>query len=163
MSQIQWMFSLIPDAVLNWAYWAIIIAGLTGVLAGWLGKWIPFYGNYVKVLQPVGIVLLVLGVWLRGGYDTEMAWRDKVAKLEEQVKIAEQKSQETNTVIQEKVVEKTKVIKGKTEYITQYLDREVVKNQEIVKYIENCPVPKEIINIHNQAVDMNKAAEGPKK
>ena len=163
MSQIQWMFSLIPDAVLNWAYWAIIIAGLTGVLAGWLGRWIPFYGNYVKVLQPVGIVLLVLGVWLRGGYDTEMAWRDKVAKLEEQVKIAEQKSQETNTVIQEKVVEKTKVIKGKTEYITQYLDREVVKNQEIIKYIENCPVPKEIINIHNQAVDLNKAAEGPKK
>ena len=163
MSQIQWMLSLIPDAVLNWAYWAIIVAGLTGVLAGWLGKWIPFYGNYVKVLQPVGIVLLVLGVWLRGGYDTEMAWRDKVAKLEEQVKIAEQKSQETNTVIQEKVVEKTKVIKGKTEYITQYLDREVVKNQEIVKYIENCPVPKEIIDIHNQAADINKAAEGPKK
>lgn len=163
MSQIQWMFSLIPDAVLNWAYWAIIIAGLTGVLAGWLGRWIPFYGNYVKVLQPVGIVLLVLGVWLRGGYDTEMVWRAKVAEAEARVAAAEQKSQETNTVIQEKVVEKTKVIKGKTEYITQYLDREVVKNQEIIKYIENCPVPKEIINIHNQAVDMNKAAEGPKK
>lgn len=163
MAQIGWMISLIPDAVLSGLYWAIIIAGITGVLAGWLGKWIPFYGNYVKILQPVGIILLVLGVWLRGGYDTEMAWRDRVAKLEEQVKIAEQKSQETNTVIQEKVVEKTKVIKGKTEYITQYLDREVVKNQEIIKYIENCPVPKEIINIHNQAVDMNKAAEGPKK
>ncbi len=163
MSQIQWMFSLIPDAVLNWAYWAIIVAGLTGVLAGWLGRWIPFYGNYVKILQPVGIVLLVLGVWLRGGYDTEMAWRAKVAEAEARVAAAEQKSQETNTVIQEKVVEKTKVIKGKTEYITQYLDREVVKNQEIIKYIENCPVPKEIINIHNQAVDMNKAAEGPKK
>jgi hypothetical protein len=163
MSQIQWMFSLIPDAVLNWAYWAIIIAGLTGVLAGWLGRWIPFYGNYVKVLQPVGIVLLVLGVWLRGGYDTEMAWRAKVAEAEARVAAAEQKSQETNTVIQEKVVEKTKVIKGKTEYITQYLDREVVKNQEIIKYIENCPVPKEIIDIHNQAADMNRAAEGPKK
>ncbi len=163
MSQIQWMFSLIPDAVLNWAYWAIIVAGLTGVLAGWLGRWIPFYGNYVKVLQPVGIVLLVLGVWLRGGYDTEMAWRAKVAEAEARVAAAEQKSQETNTVIQEKVVEKTKVIKGKTEYITQYLDREVVKNQEIIKYIENCPVPKEIINIHNQAADINKAAEGPKK
>ena len=163
MSQIQWMFSLIPDAVLNWAYWAIIVAGLTGVLAGWLGRWIPFYGNYVKVLQPVGIVLLVLGVWLRGGYDTEMAWRAKVAEAEARVAAAEQKSQETNTVIQEKVVEKTKVIKGKTEYITQYIDKEVIKNQEIIKYIENCPVPKEIINIHNQAVDMNKAAEGPKK
>ena len=163
MSQIGWMIGLIPDAVLSGLYWAIIIAGITGVLAGWLGKWIPFYGSYVKILQPIGIILLVLGVWLRGGYDTEMAWRDKVAKLEEAVKIAEQKSKETNTIIEEKVVEKTKVIKGKTEYITQYLDREVVKKEEIIKYIEQCPVPKEIINIHNQAADMNKAAEGPKK
>jgi hypothetical protein len=162
MSQIQWMLSLIPDAVLNWAYWAIIIAGLTGVLAGWLGKWIPFYGNYVKILKPVGIILLVLGVWLRGGYDTEMAWRDKVAKLEEQVKIAEQKSKETNTVIEQQVVEKTKVIKGKTEYITKYVDREVVKKEEIIKYIEMCPVPKEIIDLHNQAAELNKAAEGKK-
>jgi hypothetical protein len=163
MSQIAWMIDLIPDAVLSGLYWAIIAAGITGVLAGWLGKWIPFYGNYVKILQPVGIVLLVLGVWLRGGYDTEMAWRAKVAEAEARVAVAEQKSQETNTVIEQKVVEKTKVIKGKTEYITQYLDREVVKKEEIIKYIEQCPVPKEIIDIHNQAADMNKAAEGAKK
>jgi hypothetical protein len=162
MSQIAWMIGLIPDAVLNWAYWAIIIAGLTGVLAGWIGKWIPFYGNYVKILQPIGIVLLVLGVWLRGGYDVEMSWRAKVAEAEARVAAAEQKSQETNTVIEQKVVEKTKVIKGKTEYITQYLDREVVKKEEIIKYIEQCPVPKEIIDIHNQAADLNKAAEGKK-
>ena len=162
MTQISWMFNLIPDAMLNWVYWAIIAAGITGVLAGWLGKWIPFYGNYVKILQPVGIVILVLGVWLRGGYDVEMSWRAKVAEAEARVAVAEQKSQETNTVIEQKVVEKTKIIKGKTEYITQYLDREVVKKEEIIKYIEQCPVPKEIIDIHNQAADLNKAAEGKK-
>ena len=170
MSQIAWMIDLIPDAMLNWVYWLIIAVGVTGVLAGWIGKWIPFYGNYVKILQPVGIVLLVLGVWLRGGYDVEMSWREKVAEAEARVAVAEQKSQETNTVIEQKIVEKTKVIKGKTEYITQYLDREVVKKEEIIKYIEQCPVPKEIIDIHNQAADsglvqaaeMNKAAEGKK-
>jgi hypothetical protein len=162
MSQIAWMIDLIPDAMLNWIYWLIIAAGITGILAGWLGKRIPFYGNYVKILQPVGIILLVLGVWLRGGYDTEMAWRAKVAEAEARVAAAEQKSQETNTVIEQKIVEKTKVIKGKTEYITQYLDREVVKKEEIIKYIEQCPVPKEIIDIHNQAAEMNKAAEGKK-
>ena len=162
MSQIAWMINLIPDAMLNWVYWLIIAVGATGVLAGWLGKWIPFYGNYVKVLQPVGIVLLVLGVWLRGGYDVEMSWRAKVAEAEARVAVAEQKSQETNIVIEQKIVEKTKVIKGKTEYITQYLDREVVKKEEIIKYIEQCPVPKEIIDIHNQAAEMNKAAEGKK-
>lgn len=163
MQQMGWMISLIPDAVLSWFYWAIIAAGVTGVLAGWLGKWIPFYGNYVRILQPIGIVLLVLGVWLRGGYDVEMSWRAKVAEVEAKVAAAEQKSKETNTVIEERVVEKTKVIKGKTEYITQYVDREVVKKEEIIKYIEKCPVPKEIIDIHNQAAEMNRAAEAPKK
>jgi hypothetical protein len=163
MWQFQWIISLIPDAVLNWVYWAIIAIGLTGVLAGWIGKFIPFYGNYVKILQPIGIVLLVLGVWLRGGYDVEMSWRAKVAEVEAKIAIAEKQSQETNTVIEQKVVEKTKVIKGKTEYITQYLDREVIKKEEIIKYIEQCPVPKEIIDIHNQAAEMNKAAEGTKK
>ena len=29
---------------------------------------------------------------------------------------------------------------------------------EVIKYIENCPVPKEMINIHNQATELNKAA-----
>jgi hypothetical protein len=163
MWQFQWIISLIPDAVLNWVYWAIIAIGLTGVLAGWIGKFIPFYGNYVKILQPIGIVLLVLGVWLRGGYDVEISWRAKVAEVEAKIAIAEKQSQETNTVIEQKVVEKTKVIKGKTEYITQYLDREVIKKEEIIKYIEQCPVPKEIIDVHNQAAEMNKAAEGTKK
>ena len=163
MWQFQWAISLIPDAMLNWIYWAIIAVGLTGVLAGWVGKFIPFYGNYVKILQPIGIILLVLGVWLRGGYDVEMSWRAKVADVEAKIAIAEKQSQETNTVIEQKIVEKTKVIKGKTEYITQYLDREVIKKEEIIKYIEQCPVPKEIIDVHNQAAEMNKAAEGPKK
>ena len=163
MWQVQWAINLIPDAMLNWIYWVIIAVGLTGVLAGWVGKFIPFYGNYVKILQPIGIILLVLGVWLRGGYDVEMSWRAKVADVEAKIAIAEKQSQETNTVIEQKVVEKTKVIKGKTEYITQYLDREVIKKEEIIKYIEQCPVPKEIIDVHNQAAEMNKAAEGTKK
>ena len=162
MWQFQWAISLIPDAMLNWIYWVIIAVGLTGVLAGWVGKFVPFYGNYVKILQPIGIVLLILGVWLRGGYDVEMSWRAKVADVEAKIAIAEKQSQETNTVIEQKVVEKTKVIKGKTEYITQYLDREVIKKEEIIKYIEQCPVPKDIIDIHNQAAEMNKAAEGKK-
>ena len=105
----------------------------------------------------------MLGVWLRGGYDVEMSWRAKVADVEAKIAIAEKQSQETNTVIEQKIVEKTKVIKGKTEYITQYLDREVIKKEEIIKYIEQCPVPKEIIDLHNQATELNKAAEGTKK
>jgi hypothetical protein len=145
---------------------------LTLGLVGYIGskffktfpfKYIPFLGQYPLLSEIVGVVLLSLGAFLYGGYATEMAWRDKAKQLEEQVKLAEQQSNNKNVEIQEKIVEKTKVIKGKTEYLTQYIDREIVKKEEIVKYIEQCPVPKEIIDLHNQAVDLNKAAEGPKK
>ena len=146
MAQLQWMIGLIPDAVLSGFYWAIIAAGVTGVLAGWLGKWIPFYGNYVKILQPVGIVLLVLGVWLRGGYDTEMVWRAKVAEAEAKVVAAEAKSKETNTVIEQQVVEKTKVIKGKTEYITKYIDKEIKPSyNQYTQVINNLQTYKKFI------------------
>ena len=51
------------------------------------------------------------------------------------------------------------VEKEKGKDIVQYIDREIVKKEEIVKYIEQCPVPKEIIDLHNQATELNKAAE----
>lgn len=145
MGQFQWMFSIIPDAILNWVYWGIIAVGLTGVVAGWLGKWIPFYGNYVKILQPVGIVLLVLGVWLRGGYDTELAWRAKVAEAEAKVVAAEAKSKETNTVIQTQYRDKVKTVKE----IQVVVQERIVK--EAAKIDAECKVDPEAISILNQA------------
>ena len=145
MGQFTWMFSIIPDAILNWVYWAIIAVGLTGVFAGWLGKFIPFYGNYVQFLKPIGIVLLVLGVWLRGGYDTELAWRAKVAEAEAKVVAAESKSKETNTVIQTQYRDKVKTVK----------EVQIVVQERIVKEAEKmdaeCKVDAEAISILNQA------------
>jgi hypothetical protein len=63
-------------------------------------------------------------------------------------------------VVEEKIVTKTQVVKQKGEDIIQYIDREVVKNNEIIKYIEHCPVPKSVIDAHNQAATMN---QGEKK
>lgn len=168
MWQLQWAVSLIPDNVLVLIYYSMLTLGLVGYIGSKLFKrfpfkYIPFLGQYPLLSEIVGVVLLSVGAFLYGGYATEMAWRDKAKQLEEQIKLAEQQSNNKNVEIQEKIVEKTKVIKGKTEYLTQYIDREIIKKEEIVKYIEQCPVPKEIIDLHNQAVDLNKAAEGPKK
>ena len=147
MWQIQWMLSLIPDAVLNWLYWGIIAIGISGIAAGWLGKFIPFYGKYVGILKPVGIVVLMLGVWLRGGYDTEMAWRDKVSKLEEQVKISEAKSAEANTTLSKKTKEKIKVV-----HDVQVVIKERIK--EVEKKIDaDCRVDPEAISILNDAAN----------
>jgi len=151
MHQISWMLSLIPDAVLNWVYWAIIAVGLTGVFAGWFGKFIPFYGKYVQFLKPIGIVLLVLGVWLRGGYDTEMAWRAKVEEAEAKVAKAEEASKDANTKLADERSKKSKV---RTEYITTVKER-IVKDTQIID--SECKVAPEAIK------DLNDAAINPAK
>ncbi|MEY4332900.1 MAG: hypothetical protein RLZZ196_1638 [Bacteroidota bacterium] len=173
MEQVSWMLSLIPDSVLDLIYWAIIGAGITGLFAGWFGKFIPFYGKYVSVLKPVGIALLVLGVWLRGGYDTEMIWRNKVAELEKKVAEAESKSQSANKTINTKIVTKTVFVKEKGKKQIQYIDRIVkgdtteitkdmseeerkaflAKQKELEESIKNCPVPKLIVQEINKAAD----------
>ena len=145
MGQLTWMFSIIPDAILNWVYWFIIALGLTGVFAGWFGKFIPIYGRYVEYLKPVGIVLLVLGVWLRGGYDTELAWRAKVAEAEAKVVAAEAKSKETNTVIQTQYRDKVKTVKE----VQVVVQERIVK--EAAKMDAECKVDPEAISILNQA------------
>jgi hypothetical protein len=113
-------------------------------------------------IQVASIIALVVGVYFQGVIANEAKWQDKVAELQQKVAEAEVKSKETNIVVQEKIVIKTKVIKEKGKDIVNYIDREVVKKEEIIKYIEQCPVPKEIIDLHNQAAELNKAAEGKK-
>lgn len=150
MEQITWMLSLIPDVILNWIYWAIIVVGITGMFAGWFGKFIPMYGRYIEYIKPVGIALVILGVWLRGGYDTEMAWRDKVKEAEAKAAAAEVKSQETNVVVKKVYIDRVKKVK---ELQIVYQDR----IKEIEKRIDaDCKVAPEAIGILNDAAKLRK-------
>jgi ATP-dependent Clp protease ATP-binding subunit ClpC len=64
---------------------------------------------------------------------------------EEKVKVIEKKVVITNTKIQTKVVEKIKVIKEKGQIQKQYIEK------EIVKYNDKCVIPKEFIQVVNEA------------
>ena len=90
-------------------------------------------------------------MYWRGGYAVELEWRERVAELELKVAEAEKQSAQVNTEIVTKIVTKTKVIRERGNDIVRYLDREVVKNQEVIKIVENCPIPEVIVNTHNAA------------
>lgn len=142
----MWMLNFIPDAWLVLAVHAITAAGLLGFVVGSLTGWIPVIKPYASLVRIAGTVLLCLGLYFEGGVGVEMSWRARVAELEEKVRLAEAKSAQVNTVIQEKIVYKTRVIKEK-EYIVQE------KIKEVEKVIDAaCPeVPVEAIDILNQS------------
>ncbi len=153
-----WILSFIPD----WFWTLVLIFGILGTLAAWVLKFIPFVSTYRLPIQVASIIALVAGVYFQGVIANEAKWQDKIAELQKKVNEAEVKSKETNIVIQEKIVTNTKIIKEKGKDIVSYIDREIVKKEEIIKYIEQCPVPKEIINLHNQAAELNKVEDGKK-
>jgi hypothetical protein len=150
----MWILSILPDAAIH----IIFGLGILGTIAGFVLGFIPFVKTYQFAIQICSIVVLVFGVYLEGGLADYKEWELKVKEMEAKVAQAEAKSATTNIEIQEKVVEKTKVIREKGRDVIKYIDKEVVKKEEVIKYIENCPVPKEIIDLHNQATELNKAA-----
>lgn len=164
----MWLLSFLPDTFLMYLVNMILIAGMISfflaffVLHKILNK-IPGLSKYALMFQIVSALLLTAGIYFKGGYTTEMMWRDRVKELEAKVAVAEAESKKENVVVQEKIVKQKEFIKGKTEYITQYIDKEIVKKEEVIKYVERCPVPQPIIDAHNSAAIMNKAAEEPKK
>ena len=152
MWQIAWMWSLIPTGVLYWIINLIILAGAFGVIAGWIGRWIPFFSAYARLLKPIGIILLVLGVWMRGGYDTEMAWRAKVEALEAKVKESEQKSRDANSKLASAVKEKDRAIAGAVA-----VTRGAIK-QQAVKIDQECKLDPTVVPLLNDvAKDPTKA------
>ena len=151
MWQFQWMLSFIPDSLFIWITYGLMAIGAGLYVASNLVTWIPLMGQYKLPAELIGIVVLLGGVYLFGGYGVEMAWRDKVRVLEEKVKAAEAKSQEVKIQIQEKIVYKTKVVKEKE---TVYIDR----IKEIAKEVDaKCEVDSRVID------ELNKASEDPFK
>ena len=150
----MWILSILPDAAIH----TIFGLGILGTIAGFVLGFIPFIKAYRLAIQVIALLTLVLGVYLEGGLADYKEWELKVAEMQVKIAEAEVKSAEKNVEIQEKIVEKTKVIREKGKDIIKYIDKEVVKKEEVIKYIENCPVPKDIVDLHNQAAELNKGA-----
>lgn len=164
----MWLLHLLPDGILAFIVNAVLITGvvltfLSFFVLNKILRLIPGLASYHTLLQVVSVVILSAGLYFKGGYSTEMMWREEAAKLQAELDIAKNKAAEVVTQVEQKVVFRDRVIKEQGQNIIQFVDREVVKKEEIVRYIENCPVPTDIINLHNQATQINDAAKGNKK
>jgi hypothetical protein len=158
----MWLITFLPDAMVALVVYTIIAVGAGLITASALTRWIPGISGYQTPLQVFGAVILMFGVYLQGGRSNEAEWQERVQQLELKLAQAQVDSSNKNVEVQTQVVTKTRVIREKGNDIIQYIDREIVKNQEVVRYIEQCPVPKEIIDAHNAAAVLNQATQGGK-
>ena len=143
------MLAFIPDAFLAWIINTILVTGIIGFAAsfffGYVVRWLPAIAPYHLLIQVVSIVLLVAGVYFKGGYSVEMEWRNRVAELEAKIAIAEQQSKEVNEKIVTVYKDRVKVVKE-----TQVVVQEKIKTVE-VKIDSQCKITADTVDILNQA------------
>lgn len=155
----MWIIQYLPEMVIH----IIFTLGVFGVIAGFVLGFVPAIKPYKLAIQIISLIVLTFGVYLEGGLEDTKIWQQKVLELEAKIKESEAKSAEVNTVIQEKVVTKTQIVKEKAREIIKYIDRDVVKKEEVVKFVERCSLPQDIVDAHNKAIDeLNKATEKKK-
>ncbi len=143
----MWILHFLPDAVILWFCNILLLVGIGLTVAGFYAHRIPLVWQYQLPFKVLGIALLALGVYFRGGYAVEQTWRERVAEVEAKLKVAEEQSAKENTRIQTRVVKKTEYFTRRGSDIIQYVDREVVK------YDESCRIPRPFIEAHNRAAE----------
>jgi uncharacterized membrane protein len=148
----MWILQWLPD----WIFYGIFFAGLLGLLATYIMKFIPFVYVYRTPIQAISILAIAIGTYMSGAISNEEAWQARVKEMEAKVAAAEVQSVKENVKIVEKVVKKTEYITRRGQDIIQYVDREIVKYDTKFAPGGVCEIPKEFIEAHNDA------AEAPK-
>ena len=148
----MWILQWLP----NWIFYGIFFAGLLGLLATYVMKFIPFVYVYRTPIQAVSVLAIVIGTYMSGAISNEESWQAKVKEMESKVAAAEIQSQKENVKVVEKVVKKTEYINRRGQDIIRYVDKEVVKYDDRFKPGGQCELPKEFIKA------INNAAEAPK-
>jgi len=111
----------------------------------------PALAAYHLIIQVVSAVLLVAGIYFKGGYSVEMSWREKVKEAEAKVAVIEEQSNELNKQLE---IERKKKQQVKVEYYN------TVKTQikEVEKVINaDCRIDPKVNEL------INKAATNPEK
>jgi uncharacterized SAM-binding protein YcdF (DUF218 family) len=137
-----WIFKFIPDWI-----WLVL---LIWTVIGFLSSYLPLLKPYQLLLKIISGSLVAAIIFILGMLHSERAWQQAARELEQKVLEAETKSQQVNTVVQEKLVTRTKVIREQGQEVVKYIDREVTK------YDKECIIPAEFVRAHNAAAEVSK-------
>ena len=88
----MWILEWLP----NWLFYAIFFAGLLGLLASYVMKFIPLVYIYKTPIQLGSIIAIVFGTYMAGAISNQEAWEARVKEMELKVAAAEVQSAKKN-------------------------------------------------------------------
>ena len=147
----MWILHFLPDSLILWVTNILLGLGIVAVLASLVVHKIPLLWRYQLPFKIVALALLTAGVYLRGGYGVEMAWRERVHEMELQVKQYEEMTDDLNKKLVDAEKNKITYVQGRVQIVKQYIDREVKVYDGKFGPGGTCEIPQEFIKAHNDS------------
>jgi cytochrome c biogenesis protein CcdA len=138
----MWILKWLPDFVFH----LIFLAGLLGLGASFVLKFIPFVTQYRVVIQVAASIMIAVGLYMEGAISDNTAWIERVHALEKQVAEAEAKSADANTRLVTELAKNREKIAANQAAVRQAIQ------QNIQAINRQCKLTDVSVEMYNQAV-----------
>ena len=138
----MWILKWLPDFVFH----LIFIAGLLGLGASFVLKFVPFFVQYRVVIQVTASIMIAVGLYMEGAISDNTAWVDRVHVMEKKVAEAEAKSADANTRLVTEIARNREKIAANQASIKQAIQ------QNIQAINRQCKLTDVSVEMYNQAV-----------
>jgi hypothetical protein len=149
----MFLLHFLPDWLLSGVVNTVLISGVVLTVISFLTSWIPFINAYRVPAQVLGTILLTGGVYFKGGESAELAWRERVAELQQKVEIAQEKSKAATERLNDEVKRNKDAVRANTQAIKQNISNNAVQLDA------ECRVSDLAIGIHNDAASNKKVTK----
>ena len=148
----MFIFAITPD----WLYHILFFGSLLALLIGVFLKNVPFIKQYTLLLKWGGLFVFIISLFLEGALYDYNVMQERIEEVKKQTQEYEEKNKQLNDKLAKKSVVIKEKIKTKREYITRYVDREIVKYDTKFAPGGQCEIPKEFYKAHNDAAEKAK-------
>ena len=138
----MWILKFLPDFVFH----LIFIAGLLGLGASFVLKFVPFVTQYRVPIQVAASILIAIGLYMEGAISDNTAWVDRVHQMEKKVAEAQAQSADANTRLVTEIARNREKIATNQQAVKQAIQ------QNIQAINRQCKLTDVSVEMYNQAV-----------
>jgi len=138
----MWLLDFLP----SWLFHLITLAGIGGILASAVLKFIPFISNYKLPIQVGSVIILAFGLFMEGGISNQEKWEARVAEVKLEMAKKEAASAESSVKVVTKYINKIEIVKEKGDAIVKEIPKFVTATAD-----GQCVIPNGFVLLHDSA------------
>lgn len=141
-----WIISFLPNELLSAISLALLVLGVVLTAVASVVRFVPVINMYRLYFQIAGVVILLSGVYLRGVFETEIVWRQRVAEAEAKIRAAEKRAEEATAQVVVEYRDRVQVVKQRV----QVVKKEIEVQREVIN--ADCKLNPTAVELYNRSI-----------